>query len=165
MNYIEFFRDALVLGRALGVGPGSTEEAIETAWGTGFMEDVHKRGRTKRWDYGLAEFLFKKDADWVCTGLIIQVHRLAQHGISIIPTAVSRVYGEFPQAVSFNALADEVRDSGASLEEEQAPGSGYDIYGVVGTRNHLYVIQDDADTAHEGREPGEIWSISVQASP
>lgn len=162
MNYIDFFRDALVLGRVLGIGPGSTEEAIESAWGSGFIEDVHKRRRMKRWDYGLAEFSFRNDAEWICTGFIIQAHRLAQHGDAIVPAAVSSVYGEFPETVSFDALADDLRDSGAHLGEAQAPGSGYDVYVVSGTNSHLYVIQDDADTAHEGRKPGALWSISVQ---
>jgi hypothetical protein len=162
MNYLDFLRDALVLGRALDVGLGPTEEAIKSAWGAGFLEDVHKRGRMKRWDYGLAEFSFRNNTEWVCTGFIIQLHRLAHRGNSIIPTPISSIYGEFPETVQSDSLADRLRDSGARLEEEQAAGSGFDMYFVPGIHGHLSVIQDDADTTYEGREPGEIWSISVE---
>lgn len=162
MNYIDFFRDALKLGLTLGVGPGSTAQTIESAWGSEFIEDVHKRGRMKRRDYGLAEFSFRKDVEWICTGFIIQAHRLATHGNSIVPAAVSSIYGEFPKAVSFNALADALQGSGVRLEEEESPGSGFDTYAVPGTSNHLYATKGSADSAHEGHNHGEVWSISVQ---
>jgi hypothetical protein len=162
MNYINFLGDALVLGRVLGVGPGSTEDAIESAWGPASLEDVHKRGRMKRWDYGLAEFSFRKDSEWVCTGFMVQVHRLAYHGNSIIPQSVASVYGEFPESVSFDTLAGALRNSGVNLEQEQAPGGGFDIYVVPGTRNRLYVNQEEVDTPREGCKPGDVWSISVQ---
>jgi hypothetical protein len=80
MNYMDFLVKTLNEGRALGVGPRSTAGAVESAWGSHFIDDVHKRGRMMRRDYGLAEFSFRKDNNWICTGLGIQVHRLAHHG-------------------------------------------------------------------------------------
>jgi hypothetical protein len=161
MNYIDFLLDTLTTGSALGIRPGSTEETVESAWGSGFMEDVHKRRKMKRWDYGLAEFSFSRDPGWVCTGFTIQLHRLADHGNSIVPTTVSSIYGEFPKTVSLTTLTDELQRIGANLHEKETPGGGYDTYAIPEANSHLYVVQGEITAPGNGCGPGDIWSIAV----
>jgi hypothetical protein len=49
---------ACVAGRLAGVGRGALLEQAEAAFGADFLDDLHKRKRVLRRDYGLVELTF-----------------------------------------------------------------------------------------------------------
>lgn len=152
MNYRNFLAEVLKEGLALGVGPGAAGGRIEEVWGVAPLEDVQKKGKMKRWDYGLAEFSLALGSDWFCSSYVVQLHRLARHGDAIVPSAVLDAYGKFPRLIQ---LADIVDIGEIDLKEKESPGGGFSVYRVSGSEVQIHVFMGD-----EG-EPGRVWSIDV----
>jgi hypothetical protein len=163
VNYLDFLSVALVDGFALGVGLGATPTDVEAAWGKGFIDDLHKRGRIMRRDYGLAEFTFRKDGDWICSGIGVQVHRLAENGNSIVPAAVLDIYHQFPATVSFRELDLVVQGRGVHLEVQDSPGTGFVKYAVPDKGNYLFAVQDDETLLFPSEmRSGDVWAIYIE---
>jgi hypothetical protein len=161
VSYLDFLAEALVLGRVLGVGPGMSPEEVESVFGAEFMQEVKRNKKTMRRDYGLLEFSFSKHEAWACAAISIEIHRLAYHGISVVPSALQVAYGAFPEKVRFDDLKDVVQASGREIISIDQPGKGFAGYSINGTRSLVYVVSDDSN---DGRGPnrGEVWGISIQ---
>jgi hypothetical protein len=162
MSYLDFLVDALAGVGMSAVGRGFTSSDIQACWGDGFFDDEHKSGRMMRRDYGLVEFSFARrgraDA-WVCTGGVIQVHRLARTA-DIVPQPVAERYGQFAAVVAFTVLLDAAQARGLALEPRPAPGANYDKFETVGKRSCVYVMNASAPDS-EGMRSGDVWSIQM----
>lgn len=154
MNYTDLLHEVLVERKVLGVGSGSTGAEVKSVWGSPPLEDVDKRRRWSRWDYGLTEFLFRPEDDWICTGFLIQLHRLAGSGAAIVPRVVSSSYGEFPDAIYFDDLL------GLDLvnpERDFSSVGDFVSYEVPRSRIRVNVLGDSWKSVDSGR----VWSISA----
>jgi hypothetical protein len=162
MSYLDFLVDALAGVGMSAVGRGFTSSEIQACWGDEFFDDEHKSGRMMRRDYGLVEFSFarpgKADA-WVCTGGVIQVHRLARKA-DIVPQPVAERYGQFAAVVPFTVLLDTAQARGLALEPRPAQGTNYDKFETAGKRSCVYVVNASAPDC-EGMRSGDVWSIQM----
>jgi hypothetical protein len=140
-----------------------TPDEIADVFGSGFLDDVNKNKRMMRRDYGLVEFTFSRGARWACTGISIQLYRLARHGDSVVPRALLSAYGPFPVAVKFMNLEDAIRATGAVLEAVELPGRGFEAYLIAGTSNRIYVVSEDGRDQLEPNR-GDVWGMSIEAA-
>jgi hypothetical protein len=163
MTGIDFYVDALLSGLVCGVGPGSTADEIESALGRDFVDDARKQ-RMRR-DYGLLEFYFDRVKQaWICVGSTIQVHRLLDADLEIVPSAVADRYSAFATTLGVKFLAEAVSAKGGpDLVRESATGEfvRYHLHGT-GRFVHARQIQAEAVDACPGLE--EVWSIEIRGS-
>ncbi|MFF7715640.1 hypothetical protein [Streptomyces sp. NPDC007988] len=65
-------------GRLCGAGPGSALAEVGAAVRGPFVDDVDAAGQCLRRDHGVVEFSFNAEgAQWVMSGMTLQLHRLA----------------------------------------------------------------------------------------
>lgn len=163
MTDIDFYVDALVSERVHGVGPGSTADEIEGVLGGGFVDDARKQWMRR--DYGLVEFQFNRaKSAWICFGISIQVHRLAESGPEVIPSVLSDRYGVFGTSLNLDHLADALGVKGGSeLEREEAAGE-FVRYRVNRTNSFVHTRQAQQGSARVGRQSEEVWSIEIRVT-
>ena len=113
MDYLDFLATALVDSRILEIERGSTLTQVEVALGGSFVDDMDRRRRYLRRDYGLIELNFVRDADWVASNAIVQVHRLVQS--APVPARLLEIYGPFPSRIWFSELLGRIEDRGRRL--------------------------------------------------
>jgi hypothetical protein len=160
--YLDLLATASVAGRFAGVGRGSLLAQAEAALGEDFLDDLHRKKRLLRRDYGLVELTFVRRPDWVCAAVSIQVHRLASGAPEVVPRPVRDSHGDFPRTVPFAPLAEAVRQKGHDVRAAPAEADrSFLEYQVEGTTTQIYVVREDAPQAAPPNRAGDVWSISL----
>jgi hypothetical protein len=158
---LDFYAEAILSGRVLGLGPGSTVGEVERTLGKDFVDDA--RNQWMRRDYGLIEFHFNRtDREWVCFGVSIQVHRLADAG-EIVPPVLGDRYGAFSGTVGFSQLVDRIKDEAPDREVECKKAFGeFGEFRVDGTDSYIHAVRTQVSTNAES-DFGNLWSIELRS--
>jgi hypothetical protein len=157
---LDLYVDALVSGQVLGVAAGATDGEVARALGADFLDDVGKK-RMRR-DYGLVELYFQREGgEWRCAGITLQVHRLTEVGVDMVPAPLAARYGAFRPVVPFAAVADAVRAGGRELALRSVTAD-FGQFLLPGTGSHLTAARVPADD--DAAEPvfSEVWSIELR---
>lgn len=156
---INFLADVVQAGSVMNVRPGASVDAVEAMAGSyGFVEDIDKRHKSMRRDYGLVEFGFDRNPgeDWRCSTAMIQVHRL-RFG-TLIPNLISERYSGFPEQIHFEDLRTILSLRGIAVEPVEVKFSGYLYYKVDSSDSQIIVSEDGID---ENLDAGSVWAIDV----
>ena len=164
MNYLDFLADVSIAGRVLQAGNGSTPEEFVQCLGADYGEALNRKAGFMRRDYGLLEVVFSKSADWVCTKIGIQVHRLKTGAEDVVPAALIHAVGPFPRSISFDALRERIYDKGSLVALADTSDPEYLIFRVGETSHSIHVVSGDTPDP-DGLFPtrGEVWSIHVHS--
>jgi hypothetical protein len=160
---LDFYAEAILSGRVLGLGSGSTADEVERALGRDFVDDARKQ--LMRRDYGLIEFHFNRaNREWVCFGVSIQVHRLADAGEEIVPPVLIGRYGAFGRSVAFGQLVDRIKGKapGRAVECAEASG-GFGTFRVDGTDSQILAVCSQVPIANAEAGARDLWSIELRA--
>ncbi|WAL66853.1 hypothetical protein ORV05_03325 [Amycolatopsis cynarae] len=165
MSVPEFLAGFAMTGRIEGVGLDSTPDEWERQLGSDFVDD-HDRKQFRR-DYGLVELGFwREEGNWTCGLISVQVHRLWHDRETIGPAGLREKHGDFPKAVRFVELRDELGRSGNELVlvEDEVP-NGYRRYYVPPGKAVMLV--DAAPGPRDPEDPpyGSLWSLSAAPLP
>ena len=160
MTDLDFYVDALLSGLVCGVGPGSTSDEVERALGRQFVDDA--RRHWMRRDYGLVELYFNRiEKNWICFGLTIQVHRISELGIDIIPSVLVDRYGTFATSLGVDVLVDAVSaERSRNLVREGVTG-GFVRYRLDGTNSFVHAVQVQSEELGVCAGLEEVWSIEI----
>lgn len=114
MTGFDFYVDVIAHGNVLGVGLDSSV----SDWGfmgDDYIDDIRKN--LMRRDYGLIELSFeKKDEEWFCFAISIQVHRLAVYGPEkLVPLPLVNRYGRFENFTSCHRLLYQMTKQGYTV--------------------------------------------------
>jgi hypothetical protein len=160
---LEFYTDAILSSRVLDVGPGSAANEVEQALGPVYIDDARKK--TMRRDYGLVEAHFsRQENSWICFGLTIQVHRLAESSAEIVPAPLRESYGQFDRFLDSRRLmkAVEERHGRWIAADDQSPQEFQTLW-VASTQSVIHVVCNRA--RHRNGQPGfeDVWSIELRS--
>jgi hypothetical protein len=161
VDYLDFLAAAAVDGRVLDLAKDVTPQQVEASLGADFIDDMGKRHRYFRRDYGLIEFAFARNVEWVCTNAIIQVHRLTRQ-VSV-PVALIERYGQFPSRIGLADFTNRVETSGHRLVmASRAFDKPCERY-TLRPATEVEVFAMGKTEARDGAwpQPGELWSLSV----
>lgn len=161
---LEFYADAVLTGRVLAIGPGSSPLDVEQALGPGYIDDRQKK--VLRRDYGLVEVHFDRSGEsWLCFGLTIQVHRLAYQLPTNVPLPLSQAYGDFDSYLAFEELKQATVRRGATWLAADKPPSGEFLSFRLSIAPNVVQIVSNPSRRRNG-EPGmgDVWSIDLRRS-
>lgn len=161
LDYLDFLATALLDRRVLDLECGSTPEQVEASLGANFIDDMEKRRRYFRRDYGLIELTFVRNAEWVCSNANIQAHRLMRPGS--VPAPLEECYGPFPRRVKLSDLVARIAERGHQLvlasRDSDRP---YERYATEPAGPaYAFVVGDTSGADNTRPATGELWSISA----
>jgi hypothetical protein len=160
MTDLDFYVDALLSGLVCGVGPGSTSDEVERALGRQFVDDA--RRHWMRRDYGLVELYFNRvEKNWICFGFTVQVHRMSDVGVEIVPSVLVDRYGAFATSLEIEVLVDAVSAEGGRNLVRESVAAEFVRYRLDGTNSfvHALHVQSKEPDARAGLE--KVWSIEI----
>jgi hypothetical protein len=164
MTGAEFFADIIVSGTVFGLRVGDSVDRFDADLRLGFIDELHGRrgSRLLRRDYGLFEATFSDEASWRCTGIIVEVNRLAATDeIAAEIQEVAQV--ELPRYTSWadtRAVLD-VSESASPLREVGRDGD-YELYSLPQSGTTAHVIADPNSSRSESPGFGDLWSITLE---
>lgn len=116
MDYADLVVGLVVDRRVLDFRLGDSAELSERTLGSEYVDDVHRRRRFLRRDFGLLELTFT-GASWVCTTLSLQFHRLSGEQAVNVPSALVSEFGRPPRYVDLDEFRSRLTGRGVSLAE------------------------------------------------
>ncbi|MEV7087525.1 hypothetical protein AB0O07_16740 [Streptomyces sp. NPDC093085] len=158
MSDLEFYTTAMIRGELMGANLLSDPEEWEAALGHEYVDDV-KKSRMRR-DYGLIEVHFTRSRAWKCTGVSLQVHRLAWDNGNLVPAPLIDRYGAFSSRVPFETVRRLLTGGGCRIDEDRAKSQGeYATFSVRRTPASIVTLRNPGED--EPFQPGDIWSITL----
>ncbi len=162
MTGVKTLASLITTGKLYGVGIGSVLADVDRALRHPFADVTDDEGEWLRRDYGLVEFAFRPEPDWVVATATVQLHRLAPD--EDLAREWARGTGtEFPRYTSWEELWDEVRRG------REAPGptirdqGGFLAYRPVGSHVSVLVVDDEDEVRGHRVGHGDVWSLDLWA--
>ncbi|SOD67133.1 hypothetical protein SAMN06297387_1292 [Streptomyces zhaozhouensis] len=156
---LDFYVRTATRGTVCGLGAGSLPTEWDLVLGGDCVDDVRK-GRMRR-DYGLLEASFlRREGEWQCTTVSVQVHRLVW-AEDVVPRRLREEHGDFRTHVPFALLSARITEAGFGLEEVGDPSmKGFTAYRLSGTSSVLYVVRTPPGDGgpHQG---DDVWSLAL----
>ncbi|GAA3861464.1 hypothetical protein [Streptomyces sedi] len=159
---LDFYVRTATRGTVCGLGAGSLPTEWEPVLGGDYVDDARK-GRMRR-DYGLVEVSFlRREGEWRCATVSLQVHRLAW-AEDVVPRRLREEYGEFRTHVPFASLAAGIAEAGFGLEEVgDSSMHGFTAFRISETSSVLHVARTppgDGGPHHAD----DVWSLALSWS-
>ena len=155
MDYADLAVGMVVDRRVLGFRLGDPLELSEQEFGSEYVDDVHRRRRFLRRDYGLLELTFT-GAVWMCTTLCFQVHRLDGERAVSIPGALRSEFGHPPRYVQFEEFRRRLADNGFSVTDLGCD-DGICRYAVGETNCEVVTYSRSGGES----DVESLWSVSI----
>ncbi|MFJ5712815.1 MULTISPECIES: hypothetical protein [unclassified Streptomyces] len=162
MTGVSFLASFLATGELHGIGIGSGLADVDRAFRHPFVDVVGDEGEWLRRDYGLVEFAFNPEPDWVVATATVQLHRLASD--DDLAGAWARSTGiEFPRYVSWEELWDEVSRAHDAPELRIRDQGGFLEYRALRSNVSVLVVDDKDEERGRRVGDGDVWSLDLWA--
>jgi hypothetical protein len=158
----EFLATVIASGRFRGLGIGCTADDVDRAVDIDFIEDIDVAGQSMRRDYGLLEVSFDAGPQWVVTGFVLQLHRLAADH-SMANEWAERMGVEFPRYLPWDELRTELGKRTATAEMNVQKQGGFVEYRVPAAESKASVLVVNEPGEQRGYRVGhqDVWSVSL----
>ncbi|WP_431971306.1 hypothetical protein [Nocardia sp. bgisy134] len=158
-RFAEYLADVACTGSLLGLRNGATVADIDGAFGDpSYVDDMDKRRKNFRRDYGLIEFGFQSDPllGWTCFSAIIAVHRLRWN--AHVPSSIAALVGEAPLVISLSDLKESIALRGSSIRKMDTEFHDFKYYSIPSSRAQVIVTAEDIDDILIA---DCVWSITL----
>ncbi|MEV0341964.1 hypothetical protein AB0H49_23355 [Nocardia sp. NPDC050713] len=156
---VEYLADIACAGSLLGLRSGASVADIDRAIGDpGYVDDIDKRRKHFRRDYGLIEFVFKRDpvANWACFSAKVAVHRLRWN--THIPRSILPEIGEAPPVVPLGCLTESIIGRGRSIRKMDTEFRDFEYYSISSSPAQVIATAEDIDDILVANS---VWSIAL----
>ncbi|MEV7369744.1 hypothetical protein AB0O51_02460 [Streptomyces sp. NPDC090301] len=162
MTGVEFLASFLTTGELHGLRIGSTLEEVDRTLRHPFVDVVGEEREWLRRDYGLVEFAFNPEPEWVMATASIQLHRLASDD-ELAQTWARSTGVEFSRYTSWKELHDELSRTHGIPELKITDQGGILQYRAASSNVSVLVVDGEDEERGYRVGNGDVWSLDLWA--